>query len=108
MSPQAQRSTLSAAIGAGVLALPAFAALAIGTVHAPTRTAVFLGSAALLLLVLVERLAGKKQVPVTIPTVALAVAATATALQLVPLPDGVVAVLSPAAYTLGRALGDGG
>src|SRR5688572_25186678 len=94
------RPSLSAAIGAGVLALPAFAALAIGTVDEETRTAVFLGAAALLALVLVDRLAGKKRVPITIPTVALAVACAATAAQLVPLPPAVVALLSPSAHEL--------
>lgn len=107
MAPGAT-GALRVAMAVLVLAIPAFAALAIGAVHDTTRTVVFVASALLLLLVLFERLLEGRRLTLAVPAVALAVAAAATALQLVPLPPGVVRFLSPAAAEIHAGLDEAG
>jgi tetratricopeptide (TPR) repeat protein len=85
------------------------APLAIGTVHAWARTVVFLLVALLLGVTLVERAMSMKRPPLTVPLLALGVAALATAFQLVPLPAAVLRVISPRADEIFSAiLGDYG
>ena len=99
--PTGQGATaLREAIFVVIAAILVFAPLAIGTVHTPTRLAVFAACALAFILTLVERLRAERRIAVTVPTVALAVATIATALQLIPLPASVVAVLSPVTQDL--------
>src|SRR5262250_3378160 len=103
------RSALSAAAGALVLAVVVAAPIAIGTVHASTRAVVGAACAAALLLVVVDRVRQGRSLPLPAPALALAVAVGATALQLVPLPQRLLAVLSPATDDLlSTTLGDYG
>jgi hypothetical protein len=83
-----------------MIGLCAFAPLAIGTVHPWSRLVVFSVAGILLALVLVERIATGKRLPITVPLVALGIAVAATALQLIPLPSRLLARLSPAAHEL--------
>jgi tetratricopeptide (TPR) repeat protein len=87
-------------IGGLMVALIFLAPLMIGTVHPWTRAIVFVGAAAALALTLADRLTWRKRFPVTVPLVALGCAFIATAIQLIPLPAGVIARLSPAAHEL--------
>ncbi|RMH42217.1 MAG: hypothetical protein D6689_08850 [Deltaproteobacteria bacterium] len=81
------------------------APLAIGGVHEGVRLALFVACAVGLFLLLAERRAAHKPFPVTVPLLALGVAVAATALHLVPLPRGLLALLSPqAAATLDATL----
>src|SRR5947207_11116941 len=75
----------------------AFAAIAVGTVHEWSRGVVFALSALGCLLAIGQRLSERKPAVLTLPHIALGLAVVATALQLVPLPAGVLARLSPAA-----------
>ncbi len=94
-------------IGGLLVALVFLAPLAIGTVHPWTRAVVFTTAILTLGLTLADRLTWRKRFPVTVPLVALACAIVATAIQLVPLPAGVVARLSPAAHELyAQTVGD--
>lgn len=90
-----------------LVGLMAFAPLAIGTVHLWARTVVFVGAGLLLLITLGNAWRQGKQVPLTVPLVALLVLVGATALQLVPLPSSWIAVLSPTAHEIfSTTLGD--
>jgi Flp pilus assembly protein TadD len=81
----------------GLLAVALLAAGAIGTVHETTRLSVFLACALLLALALVARGLSGQRLALTLPHVALAAAATMTLVQLIPLPQGVLRLLSPRA-----------
>lgn len=91
---------LRAAVGWGIAGIIVVAPFAIGTVHDVTRVAVFLACAALFAATLLERLRSGKRFAVTVPLVALAVAAGATGLQLVPLPRALLPFLSPRAHEI--------
>ena len=86
-----RRSRLRSYSGGLLLGLIVVAPLAIGTVNPATRLVVFVSCALLLGMTLVERLQTGKQLPITIPLLALLVAFGATAAQLVPLPASVLA-----------------
>ncbi len=88
---------LRATIGYALVALIAFAPLAIGTVHAWTRALVFHVTGVVVLLTLLERRLTGKRLSVTMPLVALTLGVVCTLLQLVPLPADLVRKLSPAA-----------
>src|SRR5688572_26520981 len=86
-----------------VLALIVFAPLAIGTVHTWTRLAIFFVAAIALAMHFLERRAVGRKIPITVPLLALGLAAVATALQLVPLPAFLLGFLSPTAHELRQA-----
>jgi hypothetical protein len=95
------------AIGVGIGAVLVFAPLAIGTVHPPTQAVVFVGCALLLALTLIQRRLVGKGLTLTAPHFFLLLAVALTALQVVPLPHALVALLSPRANELFEAaLGD--
>ncbi len=76
------------------------APLAIGTVHHATRMVVFALSCVALGVALLERARAQRDVQLAPPVYALALAVAATALQLIPLPARLLAVLSPTAADL--------
>jgi hypothetical protein len=92
-----------------VLGSIVLAPLALGSVHLVTQAVVYSMAATALALALWRRLRAGERFLVTIPLVALLVAIGVSALQLVPVPDGVLQRISPAAdETLTMALGDYG
>ncbi|HKA88070.1 MAG TPA: O-antigen ligase family protein [Haliangiales bacterium] len=76
------------------------APLAIGTVHLGTRMVVFGLSCLALLVALLERARARRHVQLPPVVYAMALAVAATALQLIPLPASLLAILSPATADL--------
>jgi hypothetical protein len=103
------RSQLSTAAGVLVLAVVLAAPVALGTVHVATRALVGAAGVAALLLVIVDRARQRRALAIPAPALALLVVVAATALQLVPLPQWLLAALSPATDDLlASSLGDYG
>jgi hypothetical protein len=86
--------------GLGIAGVMTAAPLAIGTVHPVTRAVVFLGCAAVLAIVLVQRHLDGKRLVISPPFMGLALAVVLAIAQLVPLPRAIVALLSPHAHEL--------
>src|SRR5215470_11416286 len=93
-------SSLRRVLGALLIAMIAFAPLAVGTVHEWSRGTVFAAAALAWLAAILQRLRTGKGVDLTVPFAALSVAVVATALQLVPLPPAILRLVSPAADEL--------
>lgn len=91
-------SHLRRLIGWLLIALASFSSLAIGTVHDWTRTVVFSGCTLVFLLTLVERRRRHRCLPINLAAFGLIVVLAATIVQLIPLPAGVLAWLSPHAH----------
>src|SRR5262249_22454223 len=88
------RSILARTMGIAVAVPLVLAPLAIGTVHLGTRMVVFGLSCLALLVALLERARARRHVQLPPVVYAMALAVAATALQLIPLPASLLAILS--------------